>query len=229
MKNLKLNILAAVMVIATTAFAQSTQDYNTILASFNFSPYTFDEKISLGDEGRSLDNTDGFAFSYLHAFNVTKKEPLFVETGIEWGMEFWSQSMYQYYFTLSTNLTTMRLSVPLNVVYKFQLGDFAIKPYTGLYLKFNVLSYMELLAHDINGKDITNMIPELDPDMTTVNLLDKKEMGDEVWNVFQAGWQIGAKFDYSCITLSLGYALDFVNLAPGINTSNIHAGIGFNF
>ena len=54
-------------------------------------------------------------------------------------------------------------------------------------------------------------------------------MGDEVWNVFQAGWQIGAKFDYRNITIGAGYALDFVKVTPQANTSNFHVGIGYVF
>ena len=229
MKNLKFYILTAFVALTTAAFAQ--KDYNTIFVSYSSTFYNFTEEIALGaDEESVFNNTDGITISYLHAFNVTKKLPLYVETGLEWNMEFWShsQSILSLY-NINTDITTMRLNVPVNVVYKFQIGDFAIKPYTGLYLKFNLMGEANMSIRDIDGKDVLEQIPGYSKEDTHINFYDKEKMGDEVWNVFQAGWQIGAKFDYRNITIGAGYALDFVKVTPQANTSNFHVGIGYVF
>lgn len=229
MKNLKFYILTAFVALTTAAFAQ--KDYNTIFVSYSSTFYNFTEEIAMGaDEESVFNNTDGTTISYLHAFNVTKKLPLYVETGLEWNMEFWShsQSILSLY-KINTDITTMRLNVPLNVVYKFQIGDFAIKPYTGLYLKFNLMGEANMSIRDIDGKDVLEQIPGYSKEDAHINFYDKEKMGDEVWNVFQAGWQIGAKFDYRNITIGAGYALDFVKVTPHANTSNFHVGIGYVF
>ena len=229
MKNLKFYILTAFVALTTAAFAQ--KDYNTIFVSYSSTFYNFTEEIAMGaDEESVFNNTDGTTISYLHAFNVTKKLPLYVETGLEWNMEFWSysQSILSSY-KFNTDITTMRLNVPVNVVYKFQIGDFAIKPYTGLYLKFNLMGEANMSIRDIDGKDILEQIPGYSKEDAHINFYNKEKMGDEVWNVFQAGWQIGAKFDYRNITIGAGYALDFVKVTPYANTSNFHVGIGYVF
>ena len=173
MKNLKFYILTAFVALTTAAFAQ--KDYNTIFVSYSSTFYNFTEEIALGaDEESVFNNTDGTTISYLHAFNVTKKLPLYVETGPEWNKEFWaySQSILSSY-KFKTDITTMRLNVPVNVVYKFQIGDFAIKPYTGLYLKFNLMGEANMSIRDIDGKDILEQIPGYSKEDAHINYYDK--------------------------------------------------------
>lgn len=160
---------------------------------------------------------NGISAGYVHSFNLGRKLPLFLETGA--GLDFFRHSFDgsegRIVEKVSTNI--LGLNIPANVVYKINITDkIAVKPYTGLYLRLN------LLAKEKFECGLTDNTSE-----EAVNLFDG-DLG-ESWNRVQLGWQIGAAVDYGCYNVGVGYAIDFNPIAVDSRLGVFSLRLGLNF
>lgn len=184
---------------------------------------------------------NGFSIGYVQAFKIAKKFPIFFETGL--GLNFarrsesksYSEDVYGYTIgaETKTSTTALGLTIPLNFVYGVKINDaLALKPYTGFYLRVNVMSKdkykfevslpQEFIDYGIDPADYN--------EDETYNNFDEKEVGkDGVWNRCQFGWQIGATLDINSFNVGIGYALDFNEIEEKTKTSKFAVTVGYNF
>lgn len=172
-------------------------------------------------------NMNGFSIDYVHSFKIAKSFPIFLETGAGLNFARWSDSyseeIYGSDVEEKTSITTLGLTIPVNFVYGIGINDkFSIKPYTGLYLRANLMG---------KEKDEVLIDGESDPDYEEeYNLFDEDDMGkDGTWNRVQVGWQIGTTFDINNFNIGIAYALDFNEIAEKIKTSKFSVRLGINF
>ena len=141
-----------------------------------------------------------------------------------------------YGYTISAenkwSTTTLGLTIPLNVVYKININDkLALKPYTGFYLRVNLMSKsndkMEVSIPSEFSQYVDASDYEWDEDY---NNFDKDDVGEDgTWNRVQFGWQIGATLDINKFNVGIGYALDFNEIAEKTKCGIFSARLGFNF
>lgn len=231
MKLIKIASVALMMLFSTSAFAQfsnanaSTGSSNSGIGLIkNCNPY---DRVTLDYVNRTISpkhgddmSTNGFALDYIHGFSLTSALPLFLETGIGVDMGFWSESEDDDYYDVESKLTTMSVSVPVNLAYKLQFTDaFSLQPYLGLNLKVNALAKFKVSYED-----------DEDDESYDWSAFDKDEMGkDGVWNRFQMGWHIGVGVNYNTFYLGLSYGTDFMELCKKTNTGTFKVGVGLNF
>lgn len=158
---------------------------------------------------------NGFSLGYVQAFRLGRKLPLFLETGA--GVNFLrhceDESEDDYVEKYSVNLFS--LSVPVNVVYKFDLTDkVSIKPYTGLYLRLNLMA-KEKEESGYTGKTAKE----------SYNMFD----GDNGLKRVQLGWNVGVTLDYSRYNIGIGYALDFNEIEEESKFGTLSIRLGMNF
>ena len=214
MKAIKCMLTAVLLGCSALSFAQTSSDveaWKGVRFSYDrtFASYNVEE----GEEDEDM-NMNGFSVGYEHAFKVAKKAPLFIQTGanLYFGRNKESGEGYEY------KTTALGLTIPVNVVYGVKINDMlAIKPYTGFYLKVNLM-----------GKGKESSDGEKDE---TYNCFDKEDMEGEdgTWNRCQVGWQIGATLDINQFNVGIGYALDFNELAKELRTSKFAVTVGYNF
>lgn len=227
-------ILAGMLAVATSASAQfaqtgnasnsvvDTENYDRITLSFN--PQT----ISPDYDGADSYSMTGISLGYTHGFSISKSHPLFVEVGARLNYSFKSEDGKIYYYCYeceeieseegTAKYSYMSLAVPVNIAYKFAVGNVFITPFTGITLKANILS---TTSYELDDSDI---------DLEDVNNFDKDDVGkDGQWKRFQIGWQIGAGVDIKDYYVGLHYGLDFSELAKKVNSSNWAITIGYNF
>ncbi len=236
MKNLKFLLVAGLLTMSTSAFAQfantgsaggseaNTDSYNRVQVSY--AP-TF---VSVDVEGADGLTFNGFSVGYIHGFSLSKTLPIFIETGLNLNYGFYSDEEIDgdvkddYYSKYETNYSAMSLSVPVNFAYRFTLNDkFSITPYTGLNLKFNVLGKKKVKESEIYYDDVDEWSEDY-------NMFDKKEVGkDQQWKRFQIGWHIGAGVNYGSWYAGLEYGLDFNELCKKTNTSSLSVSVGYTF
>ena len=227
MKNLKIYLMMMLLSCTTMSFAQGdTTPWKGIRFGYDRTFVNYDW------EDAENDNANGFSIGYVHAFSIAKKVPLFIETGL--GLNFAriknteSESDEFYGYTVSyedkETTTMLGLTIPVNLVYKVQLNDkLALKPYTGFYLRANLMS---------KGKDecTVTMDGESETEEETWNNFDKDDVGEEgTWNRVQFGWQIGATLDINKFNVGLGYALDFNEIAEKTKCGIFSVRLGYNF
>ena len=196
------------------------------------------------DDPDDLD-MNGFSVDYEHAFKVAKKLPLFIQTGI--GINFSrhsdseSESDEYYGYTVGyeskNSITQLGLNIPINLVYGVKINEqLAIKPYTGFYLRVNLMA-KEKEEFTLNiPSEFEDYIDRSDYEYDeSYNLFDKDDVNelygsdDWKWNRVQFGWQIGATLDISKFNVGIGYALDFNEITEKTKTSKFMVKLGYNF
>lgn len=239
MKLIKIASVALMMLFSTSAFAQfsnanaSTGSSNSGIGLIkNCNPY---DRVTLDYVNRTISpkhgddmSTNGFALDYIHGFSLTSALPLFLETGIGVDMGFWSDSTDDNYYEeyADINLTTMSVSVPVNLAYKLQFTDaFSLQPYLGLNFKVNALARYKISFDD----DEDDYYYDED-EKNEWSMFDKEAWGkDGVWNRFQMGWHIGVGINYNTFYLGLSYGTDFMELCKKTDTGTFKVGVGLNF
>ncbi|MCM1503645.1 MAG: porin family protein [Muribaculum sp.] len=218
MKNLKVLFASALLAVSAPAFAQfansgssssaDTDGYNRVGISY--------ENVNIDPKGGDGIGLNGFGISYIHGFSVSSTLPIFVETGLKYSAGFHSDSEGDYYDDdLEIKHTFMSLSVPVNVAYKFAVGEgMSIQPYLGLNLKLHLV-----------GKEKY----EYDGESESISVFDDDDMDGDAWKRFQLGWHIGAGFNYNKFYVGLSYGTDFIKIAKKVNTGTFSVGVGYNF
>ena len=103
------------------------------------------------------------------------------------------------------------------------VNKLALKPYTGLYLRVNLLG-------KVKETDEFSYDGETEKEEYDYSLFDKDEMGEDgKWKRCQIGWQIGATLDINKFNVGIGYALDFNEIAEKTKTSKFAVRVGYNF
>lgn len=244
---------------ATTSSFNSGSSYKVDLNGWDritvsFSPLKYITDIK-GEDGF---NMTGFSLEYEKGFSIAKKLPIFVTTGVNMQYAFksldhedlaeaigsyWSVSWNGGNYDLKASYSTLNLKVPVNLAYKLTFGDVSLIPYAGLNFKLNLLGKMKLALDDSDDlpegsseEDLWDDLKDYDGFSQSTNLLDKKEMEDnlgadkdQVWKRFQMGWQIGVGLDYNNLHVGLGYTKDIMELCKKVKTSSVMVSLGYNF
>lgn len=254
MKKLHLIMLAGALAASLNASAQFSNNTRTssgetsytteeIVPSYDrFQISYVNEKIS-PDKGDDY-STNGVGLKWIHGFSVSKNLPLYVQTGLDLHVGFWSDDIkmkdYGDNTYQKTKLTTLNAAIPVNLAYKFNVSpSFSIEPLVGLNVKFNILSKTKNSV-DTDLDWLTEKIKDMDKEefeetfefKESINNFDKKDTGskDTAWKRFQIGWHIGANFIFSQkYYAGITYGTDFMELCKKTNSSTLTVGLGYVF
>lgn len=234
MKKFKFLLTAMLLTCSSMSFAQfmngGSSSSSSDVPAWKGLRLSYDRTFMSAD-GES-ESGNGFSIGYVHSFNIAKSLPIFLETGAGINYAIWSNSesydIYDYDYDETykiedkTSITTLSLTIPVNFVYGININEkLAIKPYTGLYLKANLMGKRkrEYTLNYPDGKET---------DTEDWNLFDKDET-DPTWNRVQVGWQIGTTLDINKFNVGISYALDFNEIAEETKTSKFSVNLGYNF
>lgn len=234
MKKMKSLLVAASLLVAGSAMADS---YNNVSISYNSDHYGYNSEWygSDKDDDPSF-STNGLGLNYIHGFGLSSKLPMYLEVGANLNFNFYSNTEKFDGARYKQQFQNYNLAIPVNFAWKFNLPKgFTITPYTGINFRLNMASKGRVGAED-DGVSVWG---------DWVNYLKKdEEKGvdkDDVWNVFQMGWQIGARASWKSFTLGLQWGVDFIpaysytykeegfNAKYSINTTRFKLSLGYNF
>lgn len=242
MKKFKCLLTAMLLGCSTMSFAQfmngggSSASSSSDVEAWKGLRFSYDRTF-VNQDWEDADDMDmnGFSIGYEHAFKVAKKLPIFIQTGLDLNFARYKddESEYDDYYGESweyeDKITSLGLSIPVNFVYGVKINDMlAIKPYTGFYLRVNLMAKEKYTETWSDGTDSES-------EETETNLFDEDEVKeaygskDWTWNRVQAGWQIGATLDISKFNVGIGYALDFNEITEKTKTSKFMVKLGYNF
>lgn len=149
--------------------------------------------------------------------------PLYVHYGV--GLQYTMGKME--IFASDSKLNILSAKVPVNLMYVFEIPNtnLSLMPYAGLNSRCNILAQ----SKDKEGLDDSGQ-----EKIVTTDLLSKDDMGNEPFNRFVFGWQVGAKVSYDRFLLGIGYegpVSNFYKAEEGLTVSmryvNISLGIKF--
>lgn len=225
MKSFRFLLAAMLVGCSTLTFAQGSNVASSDMPAWSGLRFSYDRTFVSQDwedaEGMDM---NGFSIDYEHAFRVSKKLPLFIQTGAGINFARHKDSEDGEGYSYESKLSMLGLTIPVNVVYGIQLNDkLALKPYTGLYLRVNLLG-------KVKETDEFSYDGETEKEEYDYSLFDKDEMGEDgKWKRCQIGWQIGATLDINKFNVGIGYALDFNEIAEKTKTSKFAVRVGYNF
>lgn len=252
MKKLLLAVCAAFMTVGASAQLISSntvthkegKGYNRVSLSYN--------ALSLGDEvfdkESDLDGMNGLSLAWTKGISVSSSAPLFIETGLGltygWKSHEESESEDGYSSTGKVSTKFLGLTVPVNVVYKWNVPntDVNIAPYVGIYFRGNLLGKTKNeWEYSYSGYGYSKS-DSGESDFSWFNDLDDDEEPGYEASRFSFGWNIGLGFEYSKFYVGVSYAKDFNNFISiegedehgkkkdyNSKIGNLSATVGFNF
>lgn len=245
MKKFKYLLTATLLAGSTAAFAQFTNggggSSSGDVEAWKGIRFSYDRTFVNQDWEDAEDaDMNGFSIGYVQSWKIAKKFPIFFETGL--GLNFArygeseSESTDIYGYTISAenkwSTTTLGLTIPLNVVYGVQINDkLAIKPFTGFYLRVNLMSKSTDKMEVGIPSELTSYVDPNDYEWDyDYNNFDKDDVGEDgTWNRVQFGWQIGTTLDINRFNVGISYGLDFNEIAEKVKNSSFSVRLGYNF
>ena len=236
MKKFKCLLTAMLLACSTASFAQFTNGgggggVSSDVEAWKGLRFSYDRTFAKYDDGEDSEdqNYNGFSVGYVQSFKIAKKLPIFFETGLGLNYARWSEEDEYYKEMYDEKVTDaenhLGLTIPLNFVYGVKINDMlTIKPYTGFYLRVNLLAKATRKA---DNKDLQEFFEE--EEMDSQNLFDSVDDGGADYKRCQFGWQIGATLDINKFNVGIGYALDFNEVCEDTMTSKFAVTVGMNF
>lgn len=136
---------------------------------------------------------------------------------------------------IETKYKYMSIAVPVSLSYKIQIpnSEVSISPFIGITLKYNIAAKSKTkkkFGDDEYGdyEDYWDY-EDYDNKENETDYFDKKDVGNNTWKRFQAGWQIGAGVNYKALYLGIHYGGDFGEICKKTTTSNWGISLGYNF
>lgn len=260
----RLSFIVVLLVIATGAFAQFVQSNPTQTnTAANTNSGNFFSKMTTDNYGRFyigynpisvnweemgsmmkkvLPMKNGLSLGYMHANNIVKSLPLYVEYGANVAWTFGKyddkESVDGYSSKTERKLNMFSVNVPVNVAFRFSFAnnDFSVTPYLGLNFRINlagtcketVINKMEyggesykstaIVKYKLFSSDEIDL--EDDEDAWDVEKSDNEVtmeattgMGDLAFKRFQVGFNVGVAVNYKKLHFGFGYVADFNKLA----------------
>lgn len=253
MKKLHILMLCSALAVGLNASAQFSNNTSNGGSRANYSgeiESSYDRfQISYVNEKVSPDkgddqSTNGVGLKWIHGISVSKNLPLYVQTGLDLHLGFWSDEVQMKSYSNETyhktKLTTLNAAIPVNLAYKFNVGQsFSIEPLVGLNVKFNILGKVKNSIETDEKwlqEDMKEWTKEDFEDefgfKESISMFDKKDTGskDATWKRFQIGWHIGCNFIFSQkYYAGITYGTDFMEICKKSNTSTLTVGLGYVF
>lgn len=234
------------LVVSTTSFAQyenansgsvlvlESKSYTRIAAGYlmgheSWKYSGFDgADIATKEANKDIKNFNGFRFSVIEGIHLTRRIPLFLETGLnfDFGTRKYSDSESDHGFTYSWKQTDtyFAMAVPVNMTYKFIFRNgFHIAPYAGFNFKFNIIGKSTM-------KDEASYQGQTESESHSVNWFksDEDNMGENgAYTRFQFGGQVGVNFGYKILNIGLGYQWDTPLYNYTVNGANRKLNTGY--
>ncbi|MBQ8420835.1 MAG: outer membrane beta-barrel protein [Bacteroidales bacterium] len=233
-------VAAALFVFSATASAQfvtsssnsaskaaSSPDIEAAFSTFDitYSPVTF--KADYDDDNGDTESEDlnAVSLNWMRADVLPVNLPLYIQYGVGLQYAFMTDSVSEGdYYSYKTSVSFLTAKVPVNVLYAYTIPNtqVSLMPYLGLNLQGHLLG-QEKYTIEYDGEKETEKI----------NYFSEDDMGDEKFNRFVLGWQVGAKVSFMQFIAGVAYEGPVTNLYKDkhykINTSQINITLGIKF
>jgi len=206
------------------------RSYNRIGISYNNENYSFNNDYSDESDIDGL-SLNGVGIDYIHGFHITESLPLFIETGLNFNLNFGSKTEKDSSEKYEVKSQDYNFQVPVNFVWRFNLGEnLHLDPYVGLNFKLHLATKIK--------ESYENEYDSENYDWFSVFDKDDMDGGDYTWNRFQMGWHVGAGITYSSIYFGLQYGTDFISAyshdfgegyKPKVSTGNLKVTVAYTF
>lgn len=179
----------------------STDNYGRLYFSYNPTKISWEEHQSDWEE--ALPFKSGFTLGMLWGINLTKKAPLFMETGTNLQYSMGKYEEKDGYETYTNKVWMLSANLPINLAFKLSFADnqASVTPYVGLNLRLNY------------GGDLTAIVEYYgEEEKESISLFDD-DLGEDAFKWCHVGINAGVGFSYKALYLGVGYTTDFTKIA----------------
>ena len=187
-----------------------SSDYNRFYIGYNPTKIKWEDDQSYWEE--VLPFKHGVTVGYLHASNLVKNVPLFLEYGANFmysfGKDEYSEDDYYDEYTLIRKANMYSVNVPVNLALRLSFNNdkVAITPYLGLNFRVNVAGNLKMEEEYVG-----------DSESWTKRLFDSSNddeaMDDYAFKRFQVGLNLGVGLTFNSFYIGVGYVTDFSKIA----------------
>lgn len=224
----KFFVMAVACIFALSAQAQSNENEGYLRPYLSFAQTSFS-----GDAAQGKPSFSGFQIGVARGLSLSKTTPLFLELGLNVAYQDLKETTTTYNEETGapdvqteekTNLWS--LFVPVNVTYKYKIGDsgFTLAPYAGLHFRFNIGGNSDLTITKFT--DDGNTTEKIER-----NLFSPTDMGGSEYtpNHIQIGAQAGVAVEWKRLHLGVGYDFDFSEFMTDVKSSGLRIAVGVTF
>jgi hypothetical protein len=183
-----------------------SMDYDRFYVGYNPVKIKWEDNQSQNEDVCPFKN--GITVGYLHASNIVKNFPLYLEYGANFMYSFGKDktSSGSQKTTYKTNMYSLNVPVSLALRLSFNNDKVAMTPYLGLNFRLNIAGNIK--------KEVSN---RGDSETETSKLFDSSDnehaMGDRAFKRFQTGFNFGVGFTFNSVYLGVGHVVDFSKIA----------------
>lgn len=186
-----------------------SSDYNRFYIGYNPTKIKWEDYQSEWED--ELPFKHGVTVGYLHASNIVKNVPLFLEYGANFMYSFgkykYSDDYYvEYTQIIKANMYSVNVPVNLALRLSFNNDKVAITPYLGLNFRVNVAGNLKMeVEDDGDSESWTNKLFD--------SSNDDEAMDDYAFKRFQVGLNLGVGLTFNSFYIGVGYVTDFSKIA----------------
>ncbi len=183
-----------------------SSDYNRFYIGYNPTKIKWEDYQSQNEARRPFKN--GITVGYLHASNLVRNVPLYLEYGANFMYSFGKDEDSEDGFKETVKGNMYSINVPVNLALRLSFNNdkVAVTPYLGLNFRLNVAGNLKY-EQSYRGNNETE----------TYKLFDSSDdddaMGDHAFKRFQAGFNVGIGLTFRSLYLGVGYVTDFSKIA----------------
>lgn len=187
-----------------------SSDYNRFYIGYNPTKIKWeDSEVEWEDQ---LPFKNGVTVGYLHASNLVRNVPLYLEYGANFmysfGKDEYSEDDYYGEYTQIIKANMYSINVPVNLALRLSFNNdkVAVTPYLGLNFRLNVAGNLKYeVEYDGDSESWTNKLFD--------SSNDDEAMGDYAFKRFQVGLNLGVGLTFNSFYIGVGYVTDFSKIA----------------
>lgn len=188
----------------------SSADYNRFYVGYNPVKIKWeDSEVEWEDQ---LPFKNGVTVGYLHASNLVRNVPLYLEYGANFmysfGKDEYSEDDYYGEYTQIIKANMYSINVPVNLALRLSFNNdkVAVTPYLGLNFRLNVAGNLKYeVEYDGDSESWTNKLFD--------SSNDDEAMGEYAFKRFQVGLNLGVGLTFNSFYIGVGYVTDFSKIA----------------
>lgn len=233
---------------AQTKMTDMKTSINSIYNSYNRVAVAYtNTKLSEGISSYETESLhlNGFGIEYLHGFSLSKRIPLFLETGVNFNFGFRTETETAYYSIPVENeiysgseedkykFQNINFNIPVNLAYKIGINEKTYcTPYVGINLRMNCMFREKLHITTENNVQMQSHtmseIKHYDTGWSTLYPEDGLHPFADGYR-YQIGWHAGVGMTLRQIYVGVEYGTDFTQICRGVDSSKLIVSLGYTF
>lgn len=198
---------------------QTTSDNKSIFfISYDIS------KLKNSESDSSVD-MNGISAGFINSYGLRQYNSLYIDWGLGFTFGRYTEKDSSYYDKYQFSFWTMNM--PLGLSYRVNLSEkCCLVPKAGLNFRLGLAANEVITTNEKHTFGSNTWYTE---DKDRLDYFSKDDLGDDKWNMFMAGYNIGVNLEIDKVVLGVNYNGNFNELTENLKYQNFSIVLGFIF